>query len=554
MIATPSNRPHGSSELLGDSPSQRNVAAAPRQGDFMKLIELPRLGLAALACSSCLDRQPFLDEPLVTDGPYVTDRSLVLVNRLAGLVASVTPETKSVTSHLLPNRARATAIAGTELLAISDDGLEPELFAIDAVSGAASRIPLRAAFDRIWVAPGARHAVLSYLGDGRPAPGAPAARNPNELEVVELGADVAQSVVIESESLAPRSVVFDAQATMAAVLLGTGVSIIDLARPNRRLDVPFELAGGGQLTPVEAEFMPDGKALVVRAAGTSDVIVISIESSGEGISGSINFLFAPSGGTLNDFVIPKSPALAGKIAAVYDGEASVAAILSIDGDASSTQTVRLTRRFGRICELDGSTLLIHDARAAGEAGLGQPIVAAWDPTADRVRQDELSSSGVSGEVRLGNGVAYFEHRGEGISAITAVRAERRGARLELDLRPIGIGGGLSAVADFGGEVYAGVTVPRQGSGAAPDSDDDESFTGSTGSLVVIGEADVIEGLPFDDEIVEVGRVGGYIYARHTDPFGDFSFVARTSLERDLAFRVDGLVLGSLFDRGREELP
>lgn len=510
------------------------------------------LAVTFLVSTACFDRPEYLDRPVVTDGPLVAGTSIFIANRNAGTITTVDPDARRARATELSKAVRAVASAGTKALALANDGLDPRLFVLDVASGELESLEVPAAFDRISSSPDGAFAVLSYSGDGTPAPGAPAARNPNELAIVSLASKAVTAVRLESESLAPRSVRFDASSKRAAIVLSSGVSVVELATPEKRLDVPLELTSGDELTPVEAELLGDGSALIMRAAGTNDVIALSIEDAGTELRGSINFLFAPATGALLDFALPAG-SLSGQIAAVYAGPSGggVAALLSVDGDAAKTRTARLTRQLGRIDSFDDGALLIHDAPEAGESGRGGEGVAVWLPLEDQVQEDTLGGP-VSGPARIGPGVATFS-RATG-AALTVLSTSRRGARLEIDLRPIGLGGDLSATGGNGDEYLAAVTVPREGSGAAPNAGDDEDFSGATGAIVVLSESgSKIEGLPLDDTILEVGRVGAWLYARHPDAFLELTFVTRAKLERAAAFRVDGLALGLMLERGGEEL-
>src|SRR5690606_22982228 len=126
---------------------------------------------------------------------------------------------------------------------------------------------------------------------------------PNLVGVLDVEAGRVETLLLASESAAPRALVFDGDERFAALLYDDAVALVDLADPARHRTLPLQLQGGAVLRPEEAIFSPAGRYLFVRAAGTDDVLAIErIEGEG-GFDLAVNFLFAAGLRGLRDVAV-----------------------------------------------------------------------------------------------------------------------------------------------------------------------------------------------------------------------------------------------------------
>jgi hypothetical protein len=122
------------------------------------------------------------------------------------------------------------------------------------------------------------------------------------------------------------------------------------------------------------------------------------------------------------------------------------------------------------------------------------------------------------------------------------------ARLKVRLAAVGLASAAtsSAIAGAAGIVVAGVVVPRDGSGAAPDEGDGDDVSGDTGSMVAVGPAGAgelpIAGVVLDDRIAALGVAGANVWALHDTRSGDVTVLPLADLRRAAARRFDGLFL------------
>lgn len=513
------------------------------------------LGAAAFGLTGCPGRVELFGEDYEVFGPLTASGRLVWSLGPAKSLVALDPASEAPAARVaLPFAPRTVDVAGARVLALGVGASGPVLALIDPAGGVPTQVALPDLFDRVLASPDGAYAVLLYDPRSAPAPGSPAARNANEIAVVDLAAGTATRIALDTESIAPRGVVFSPAGARAAVILDAGVVVLELAEPARRLTVPLVLDGGERLTPEEALFSPDGGHLFIRAVGTADVISVKLEVSGGVLGGSLNFLFAPGAAAVADIAAPEVEGLAGQVAALFTTPAggSLAALLDPDGDQGASRVVELDVTLRALEDLGGGLFLLH-----GAGGPGGRAVVGWEPLMDRVDVDQLAGQALAPPT-VGGNVAFFRHEtgDAGTQALSAASVVREATRLKVKLRPLVLSGVLrSAVADpAGGRVVLGVDVDRAGSGAAPDYDDaDDDPQGTTGSLVVLeAETLAIDGLVLDDPVRGLGVVGDHYYAVHPDEFGDVTFVPRATLTREAARRRDGFLLSGLLDAAEEE--
>jgi hypothetical protein len=519
----------------------------------MKLLLLA-LALLVAACGTRGDRW---DDSLDPVGPVAAGVHLVWFVPTTGRVVAIDLAGEEVRSFPAGAVPRALAAVDGGVAVLGGTGHRPGLRRLALPSGDATSLAVPAAYDRIAVAPGGTKAVLYFDPAAPPAPGSPAARNFNEIAVVDFATGAVRAVSLDTESLAPRGVVFSPAGDLAAVVLDAAVALVDLADPAVHVRIPLKLAGGEELAPVEALFSPDAAFLYVRAAAARDVLAIEVRREAGELGGSVNFLFVPGADLVDDIVVPAGPGFERSVAAVFrSGATGIAALLDATGDASKGHLAPLSRRASGIEDLGGGRLLLYPATSASGANVPR-AVAAWEPLTDRLDEDLLPGPS-SRPPRFAPGAGFFFHDavslpGTGATpALTVVTVDDTGARLRVQLTSVGLAHepGPSAVAPDTGLLLLGVDVLRKDSGAARDEDGGDASE-LTGSLVAVGPAGGAElpigGIALDDPIVDLGLAGAYLWARHDTASGDVTVLPLADLRRSAARRYDGLFLAGALE-------
>jgi hypothetical protein len=511
-----------------------------------------RLLALALLVAACGTRGAGWDDPLDPVGPVNAADHLVWLVPGTGRVVAVDLAAEEPRSFPAGSIPRALAAVDGGVAVLGGTGARPHLRKVALPSGDATVLDLPSAYDRIAVAPGGTKAVLYFDPSAPPAPGSPAARNFNEIAVVDLAARTVRAVSLATESLAPRGVVFSDAGDLAAVVLDAAVALVDLADPAVHVRIPLKLSGGEELAPLEALFSPDAAFLYVRAAASRDVLAIEVRRAAGELGGSVNFLFVPGADLVDDIAVPAGPGFERTVAAVFRrGTAGIAALLDATGDASRSHVVQLTRRASGIADLGDGRFLLFPATPTGGTSVARSV-AAWEPLTDRLDEDLLPGP-VSLPPRFAPGAGFFFHdavnlTGSGTTpALTVVTVADTGARLRVQLTPVGLADlpGPSAVTDTG-LLLVGVDVVRKGSGAAPAEDGSDDPYEETGSLVTVGPVDgpevPIDGVILDDTVIDLGVTGAHVWARHDTASGDITVLPLADLRRSAARRFDGLFL------------
>ncbi len=515
----------------------------------------PLLALAALvALASCRTRAPLWSQSLDIAGPLAVNGELAFLNRTTAIVTLLDPSgSKAPVSVNVTHWPRAFAVAGTNVVVAGGTGAAPELDIVSVPSGDLRSLALPGAYDRAAVSPDGNLVVLDYDPSKPPAPGGPAARNNDQLSVVDLAAGKVSTFALRTEALAPEQIVFSPDGQVAAVVLDGAIALVEPDNTDQRVVVPLKLPDGTVLQPVQAAFAPDGAYLYVRARGDDDVLSLEVDKSASGLTSAINFLYFPGGAGLQDILVPQGAGFTRYVAALYTTNTVTLALLDATGDTSKTHSTQLSQPATTLGDLGNGQLLAY-ADPALAPGAPTRYLAGWEPLLDRLDQDVLSGQ-VAKSPLVGPGIAFFPHdvvntSSGSTAALTAVRLEDDGSRLRLRLAPIVLGGGASALAmdAANGMLLVAVDVPRKDSGAAPDPNDDQNFDGDTGSLVAVNADSLsLGGATLDDTSTAVGFAGAYVWAQHSSPFGDITFVPLAHLDRAHARRVTGFLASHLTD-------
>lgn len=517
------------------------------------------MALFALGLAACGTRGESWTKPLSVEGPLVAGGELVYLQRNAAMVVVLDPTGTRAPLHVpVASPPRAFGTTATAVLVAGGRGDGPLLDVVALPAGETRRLALPGAYDRIAASPDGRFAVLTYDPSVAPAPGGPAARNNDEIAIVDLSAGTARALALRTESLAPQQVVFSPGAPLAAVVFDGAVAFVDLADPTSHVVVPLKLSGGTTLHPQQAFFTADGAWLFVRATGSDDVLALEVTRTAGVLSSAINFLFAPGATGLLDITVPAGAGFEHTVAALYSGSTgTTAALLDATGDASRTHTAAFTRPATTLVDLGDGKLLLCGVPSRTSAERTRAL-AGWEPLLDRVDEDLLPGA-VQAAPLFGRGAGYFAHASVGTAAgtqtaLTQVSLEDDGERLRVRLAPFVLGGPVTAgvVDPATGSLFVTARLARKESGAAPRPGTTDDTSGMVGSLVALrpGEA-APAGMAFDAEVEALGLVGGRLYAVHPDPLGDVTFADPTTLDRATARRVTGFLSTGLLDQGEK---
>ncbi|MEQ8273243.1 MAG: hypothetical protein RKU31_06265 [Deltaproteobacteria bacterium] len=504
--------------------------------------------LCTLVFAACSGEDEALTEALVVVGPRVVADHLVWVDQTTARVAWVASDTVVESTEIDRDDVRS-AVFGPEHVTLLAGGDEPAAVRVAIPGGEVDVVPLSSTFDRAFLSASGRYLVAIH--DARFARSSPVvAINNNEIAIVDLDSQSARRVALDTESTAPRDVVFSADESRAAIVLDADVVVVDLAADGI-VRVPLKLPNGDRLAPEQVVFNADANYLFLRTSGTADVVALELLGEGSTTSGVLNFLAVPGAERLLDLAVADDPAYVLAAFRAPEGR-TIAARLAADGDVSETRTVELAGQATRIALLENRTVLLHGSPdRIGSSG--NAFVGGWDLEDDLVEQDALAGP-TMGPAAVGAGTAFFVHAAEGGSAtaLTALALRREDVRLSVALRPLVLGGNVRdyAFSSADERVVVGVDILREDSGAAPlPARPYGEPNDTTGALAVVdAETLAIESVVLDDPIVVVGVLGDHLYAVHPGAFGDVTFVPRASIERGAARRVDGVLLSGLLDR------
>jgi hypothetical protein len=385
----------------------------------------------------------------------------------------------------------------------------------------APALALPSPYDAVAVSDDARFALCTY-GATQKGVGA---RNLNEVGLVDLGAGTVQKVLLDTSSLAPQSVIFspaNVSPRFAAVLLTSGVALLDLESPDRKLRVDLRLAGTA-LSPRAAVFGPDSRHLFVAANGADDVFAISLGDDGAGnLQGRINFL---PGGKSPQSLLALAEQPSGVVAVYASGDAAL-----LDADGRSEREVRV------VLPTPAAAAAVLPGVASGAlptlllSGGASDAVYLWDLSAKVVEPVKLGAS-YRTEAVVDGGFALFTHAslpfpGGATPGLTDLEVSRDGAG-KLKARP------------------RAVQLETQLAGAAFDSAAGSwlfSMRGQKDLWRLPVATALPESVTLDSTASSVGVAGGFAFIASDAPFGDLTFVPQDRFERAAAKRQTGFLL------------
>lgn len=404
----------------------------------------------------------------------------------------------------------------------------PVLDVVDAITGEVQTLELPGAYDVVTFSPDGRFAVLSYVASG--GTGQLTARNLNEIGLWTLGAGTVDRLQLDTESLAPRQVIFapaEANRQLVAVALDRGVAVFDALHPQvapRRITITPP-GSTSESTVVEALFSRDVKWLFLRASLLDDVIVIELGSEvGRAMNASINFVSGGRG--LTDIAVPP-PGYETSVVALYAASGD-AWLLDAHGIQDDNRRLSLTLPATIILPLQGTKLLFWDANRRS--------VQAWDVADGRSGAQQLPGFATQAIPVPGRDQVLFpitasaDGSGAALSLVTVTDDTNR---LRLSLSGIQLSSPLGAAAleSTGQRLFFGVT-----NGA---------------SLVTLELSTLrLSEVQLDASVVGVLHlpVPDVLVVSHQGSLGDVSLVPAGSTERSTVTRFTNFALTGDLDR------
>ncbi|MFL5318090.1 MAG: hypothetical protein ACJ790_00440, partial [Myxococcaceae bacterium] len=311
--------------------------------------------LAAVALCACGTRGSLYQDAL-RPLPLVTTRgSLVQIVPQTRKAVVVTPGEPQPAAVDISKGARiASSPPGSNLvLVLGGTAKAPLLDLVDVSSGERLTLDAPGFFDAIHFSPDARFAVLTYVAGA--GTGTLAARNLNEVGLVDLEAKTVVRLQLDTESLAPRSVLFgpsEANRRLVAVALERGVAVFDALHPEvapRRISLRPQ-GSTDETSVAKAVFSDDGHWLFVRATGLDDVVVIELGTEvGVPVSASVNFVSGGRG--LTDIAAPPG-GLKDSVLAVF-AASEEAFILDARGIVDNARRIGLPDALSKAAVLQG---------------------------------------------------------------------------------------------------------------------------------------------------------------------------------------------------------
>ena len=428
----------------------------------------------------------------------------------------------------------ATALPDGDTVAVLGGTVKaPVLDLVSVSDGSVVTLALPGPFDVMTPSPDGALLVLTYSATGR-LPGL-VARNLNEVAVVSLGQQHVDRLQLDTESLAPRQIVFSpptAPRRLVAVGLDRGVAIFDPRRPDlapRR--VSLQPAGSTvESSVLEALFSPDAHWLYVRATGVDDVIVIELgEVPGtRELTASVNFV---SGGTgLADLEVPDTDALPDTVLAVFSASRE-AVLLDARGLEDRVKRLPLAAPL--------TSLHFFGGRALVSDGQSRTVVA-WDPVRDlsgsvvldsgfdaRLYSDALGRAMFSHPAVLGGGSALSVISVE--DAVTRLRVRLQAIQLSVPAGPVVLDGTEERLFFAGRNDTTLVGLDLR--------------TMEVAQVTLDAPAGEVEYLPGSDTVAVVNSA---------DALGDVTLLPAGQLDRQAAVRLRDFALTGDLDRPYEE--
>lgn len=500
-------------------------------------ISSPPAALAALsfALASCGTRGDLYVHRLKPLAPVAAADALVAVVPQTARAVLLRPGSTPKAVAISPSaRVVGVAPAGDLVAIVGGPPRAPVVDLLTPQDEAVRTLAVHGVWDSVAFAPSGKLAVLTYAATSQVE--GLAARNLNELDVLDLAAGKVTRVQLDTDSLAPRSVVFASPAAsssqqLVAVLFDKGVAVFDAlqpARPPRRISI--RPAGSATDDVVrKALFSPDAHYLYLQVQGMDDVVVVELGADGSGeLTANLNFV---AGGTgLSDIDVPRGAHQQGNVLAVYTGTRE-AVMLDARGIEDNAVRLPLSDALTRIRALPDGKVLAFDGALRR--------VVAWEPATGKdgeVVLDAGFDAALFDDARLN---AVFRHptlgARNGGSALSVVSIQDEVNRLHARVHSIQ----LAAYAD------AFVLDGARGRVFFANSTDQYFLTRL--DLTTLELSQVV----LDARAVGLAYLSAQdsVVALHAEnPYGDLTFASAEAPERATCVRVTGYALTGDADR------
>jgi hypothetical protein len=486
---------------------------------------LAALALLLFGCGTRGDLYTSAISPLP---PIATRAALVLVVPQTNRAVVVSPGQDTTSALVISGGARVAAAVpgGTQVAVLGGSVAAPVLDLVDPAAGQVTVLPLPGAFDQLTFSEDGRWAVATYAATSG---GKLAARNLNEIALVDLSNWAVTRLQLDTESLAPRQVIFgppEGDRRLVTVALERGVAVFDAHRPQlapRRISIRPQ---GSQTdsTVLEALFSHDGGFLFIRATGLDDVIAVELSRGPEGIGASINFLAGGRG--LRDIALPGQETIPG-VVAVF-AESREGWLLDPRGITDNNLTVALPEPLTAVRAMQGTHVLFHAPQARS--------VVAWNLADGKSGTAVLDSSAQPPYFAEAHNLAIFPHASAtsaGSAALSVVTVEDDVNRLRIRIRSIALARPLTTaiLGEGEGRLFFGL------------QERSELVSLELGTLA-------IHQVTLDARLAQLVRLpdGDWLGAIHPgDPLGDVTFLPAASQDRLEAIRYRGLALTGALD-------
>lgn len=487
------------------------------------------LVLAPAVCA-CGKRGTLYDERLAPLPPLAAGAAVVSVVPQTHRAVLLRPGAQAPEAVRISEGARGAAVSPSgEVVAILAGSTQaPVLDLLTVATGRVDSVATHGVFDAVSFSPDGTLALLTYSSTSQ-VPGL-AARNLNEIDVVDVPRLAVARMQLDTDSLAPRQVVFAPRGSgrqLVAVTFEKGVTLFDALSPAlapRRISVRPQ-GSTAEVSIAEALFAPQARFLYLRATGLDDVVVAELTDTGARIEASLNFLGGGVG--LSDIELPLAAGQEEALLAVY-GSSREAMLLDARGSQDRQARLTLADPLTRLHALpDGKVLLF---------GPNERALAAWDPAAGKSGAIALDATfrGTLFADELGRFV--FEHPSTaGGAALSIVSLEEQETRLRLHSRSVQLSSPATAFAarDGAGRIFLGV------------SSDQPYLVRLDLASLELGQV----ALDVPAAGLLMLSAGQQVAVLHGgDPAGDLTFVPVDDLERSKTERVVGWALTGDLDR------
>jgi hypothetical protein len=506
------------------------------------LIRLRWALAASLLFSGCGTRGSLYTqalEPL----PLLTTRSaLVSVVPQTSRAAIVRPDANRPTQAVpISEQARRAEVspAGDRVIILGGTIKHPVIDLLDPEKATVETLDIHGLFDMVSFSPDGSLAILTY--SARAPTAGVAARNLNEIDVVDLISRTVTRMQLDTDSLAPRSVVFapaqtSPESQRVAVTFDKGVAVFDALQPQKEARrIAVRPPGSTAQTSVQrALFSPDACFLYLQASGLDDVVVVELAVDGEGVlAPAINFV---AGGTgLSGIEVPRGAGQEHSVLAIYTGTRE-AVLLDALGIEENMVRLSLSDPLTKILALADGKVLVYDGDFR--------TVVAWDPASGKSGPAVLDAGFDSALVADGLGEAIFRHPSMGTAygggALSVVFVEEDVNRLRVRAHSIQLAANPQALLLDGsqGRLFLAVQVD----GVAYLVRLDLSTLEPT-QVILDAPAAALSYLAGTDTVATI---------HSQDVYGDVTFLPAAGLDRAQAVRVTDFALAGDADSPSEE--